>query len=113
MSASIPESDWKLFRQLSEAALERAFQRGVAEIQRLAAEENKSAREHFWNPLEFANRYRKELADMFDDPRRSNALIQLAMIAAQKLLTVHEMARFSPDTRDFVQRWNQSAAASK
>jgi hypothetical protein len=39
-----------------------------------------------------------ELADIFDDPRRSTAIEQLAHMWALKLVTDDEMARFSPDT---------------
>jgi hypothetical protein len=44
----------------------------------------------------------RELAAIFNDPRRSTALEQLAHMWALDSLTDDEMARFSPDTREVI-----------
>jgi hypothetical protein len=47
----------------------------------------------------------KELAEAFDDLRRSTAWRQLAVIRSHGLLTEEELARFSPQTQAAVQAW--------
>jgi len=44
----------------------------------------------------------KEVARLFDDFRRSTALLQLAAIHGQGLLTEAEFARFSEETQEFI-----------
>ena len=41
----------------------------------------------------------KELATLFDDPRRSSAWFQLSLIHSHDLLTLEEMQRFSLETQ--------------
>ena len=45
----------------------------------------------------------KTISDAFDDPRRSNALILLANIKHEGLLTAAEFAQFSPEARQAVE----------
>ena len=47
----------------------------------------------------------RELAEAFDDARRSAACRQLAVIRSHGLLTEEEFARFSPEARAAVQAW--------
>ena len=103
MSGKITESDWKLFRKLHEIAVERFYQRTVSEIERLLLEKNGTNRDQFWNAFELMNQRRKEASGLFDDLRRSTALVQLALIYSNGLLTSEEMFRFSPETRAMVQ----------
>lgn len=103
MSRAISESDWKVFRRLREVALERFCQRVLDEIGRVAADENKTSHERYLAVCKLIERRDGELADAFDDPRRSAALQQLACIQSHELLTEEEMSRFSPETREAVQ----------
>jgi hypothetical protein len=45
----------------------------------------------------------EELADAFNNPRRSTGLVQLARIQFHELLSAEEFARFSPETRASVE----------
>ena len=47
----------------------------------------------------------KELADAFNDLRRSTAVRQLACLQSLELLIDEEFARFGPETRDAVGVW--------
>jgi hypothetical protein len=100
MSHTISESDWKLFRQLREIALDRFCQRVLSEIDRLAADAQKTSHERYLAIHRHLKRRDEELASAFDDPRRSTALQQLACIRAYTLLTEEEMLRFNRDTRE-------------
>ena len=103
MERRILESDWKLFRQLRLLALDRFCQRVLAEVSRLAADAGKSSHERYLAVFKLLQRRDEELADAFNDPRRSTMLVPLARIRFRELLTDDEFAGFSPDTRASVQ----------
>lgn len=99
MAGQISEADWKLFRQLHAVALERFCERTLSDLGRLASEAGKDAHERYLAVFELLRRRDKELAEAFDDMRRSTACRQLAVIRWRGLLTEEEFARFSPETR--------------
>ena len=103
MSRTISESDWKLLRQLQPIALERFCERVLSEINRATATVGKSSHDRYLAVYRLVERRDKELADTFDDLRRSTALRQLACIQGHGLLTEEEMSRFGPETRAAVQ----------
>jgi hypothetical protein len=102
MTRQIPESDWKLFRQLHPVALERFCERTLSEVGRLAADSGKSAHERYLAMYRLLQRRDKELAQAFDDMRRSTAWHQLAILRSRGLLTDEEFARFSSETQGAV-----------
>src|SRR5262245_22614943 len=103
MAREISESDWKLFRQLHPIALERFCERVLSEVSRLASDTDKSTHERYVAVYKLLQRRDKELAEAFDDLRRSTARRQLAVIRSRGLLTEEEFARFTPETRGAVQ----------
>jgi hypothetical protein len=103
MSRVINESDWRLFRQLQSTALERFCQRILSEIHHVASDVNKTSHERYLAIFKLIERRDRELADAFNDLRRSTAVRQLTCIQSHKLLTEEEMAGFSPEIRDTVQ----------
>src|SRR5438105_677068 len=103
MTRGITEADWKLFRQLQPVALDRFCQRVLSEVGRIASDTSKSSHERYLAVFNLLRRRDRELADAFDDPRRSTALRQLACLQSHGLLSDEEFARFSPETRDMVQ----------
>jgi hypothetical protein len=103
MSRGINESDWKLFRQLRVIALDRFCQRVLGEIGNIASDAGKSSHERYLAIFRLLNERNREMADAFNDPRRSVALIQLRLIRSLGLLTEEEKAQFRQETRDFLQ----------
>ncbi len=99
------ESEWKLFRQLQEVALDRFCQRALSEVCTLAADTGKTNHERYLAVFKLLERRDRELADAFNDPRRSTALRQLACLRSLGLLTEGEFARFRPETRASVGVW--------
>jgi hypothetical protein len=104
MERGIHEAGWKLFRQLQPLALERFCQRVLAEVARLAAEASKSHHERYLAVYRLLQRRDEELADAFNNPRRSTALVQLARIHFHEFLSADEFARFNSETRASVER---------
>jgi hypothetical protein len=103
MERGIHESDWKIFRLLQPLALDRFCQRVLAEVGRLAADAEKGHHDRYLAVFKLLQRRDKELADAFNGPRRSTALVQLARIQFHELLSAEEFARFSPETRTSVE----------
>jgi hypothetical protein len=98
MSTDIPERDWKVFRELQPIALERFCEKVLTEI-RDFGRSDKSAHERYLCVFKIVRHQDKELAALFDNPRRSNARLQLSLIHSHGLLTPEEMQRFSVETQ--------------
>src|SRR4051812_47626913 len=103
MSRQILESDWKLLRQIYDTAFDRYCERAVSEIQVLASGPAASHHERFLAVSRRVRELRKEMADAFDDLRRSTALFRLASLRSLGLRTEEEFAPFPPETRGVVQ----------
>ena len=100
MSRSIAEADWKLLRQLHPIALDRFCRRVLSELDRIISDGGMSSHDRYSAVVELIGRRDRELAQVFDDQRRSTALIQLMLLKSHGLLTEEEVSRFSPETRE-------------
>jgi hypothetical protein len=100
---SISEPDWKLFRRLQPIALDRFCQRVLAEIDRISSDTDKTHHERYLDIYQCIKQRDKELAQAFDDLRRSTAIYQLAHIQSHGLLTPEEMSNFSVEIRNAIQ----------
>jgi hypothetical protein len=98
MSHKIKESDWKLLRQLHSVALERFCQRILEELERINSDSAKSFHQRYLDIFDVIERRDKEIAQAFNDIRRSTALTQLTAIQSHGLLTKEEFLRFTPET---------------
>jgi hypothetical protein len=105
MNGGILESDWKILRKLGPVALDRFCRRVLDEISALAADASKSNHERYLAIYKLLRRRDEELADTFNDLKRSNAVMQLACMRFQDVVSDEELARFSPETRASVERF--------
>ena len=105
MRDRIPETDWKLLRELHPIALERFCERVLAEIGGIVADERQRARERYAAVFKLVKRRDSELAVAFDDLRRTTAMLRLACIQSHGLWTDEELARFSSQTREVLREW--------
>ncbi len=103
MGREIKETDWKIFREIRAKALERFCERILSEVGRLAAITDQSSHQRYLAVYKLIKEQDGQLADMFNNPRRSVALFQLAGMRFRDLLTEEEFACFSPETRSTVQ----------
>lgn len=99
MGPQISEADWKVFRRLRVSALERFCNHVLSEVSRLAAETGQSSHQRYLAVFKLLEKQDEQLADMFDNLRRSAALLQLVRRRSQDLLTDEEFARFSSEIR--------------
>ncbi len=96
---TIPERDWRVFRELRVIALERFCERVLREVGDIAASTGKSWHERYGVIYGLIEREDAELARAFDGASRSRAFLQLAAMCARDLLTAEELDRFTPETR--------------
>jgi hypothetical protein len=95
----IKESDWKVFRKLRETALERYCERVLEDVRRLIDKDTSSYHERYLKLWELIRDRDKTIAIAFNDPKRAQAILQLANIDAENLLTEDEFNQFSDETR--------------
>jgi len=93
----IKESDWKIFRRLRELALERYCQRAIEDVRRVVGSQNRGYHERYLQLWELLKKHDETIEIAFDDPRRSQAVIQLANIDAEELLSQEELQQFSEE----------------
>lgn len=98
-----PESDWKVFRELRETALERFCERALSRVEELCRDTSRTPHERYLEVFRFLQDRDEELVRAFDDPRRSRMIYQLAAIYAADLLAPEELARFTEKTRTRVE----------
>ncbi len=98
----IKESDWKILRRLHEVALERFCQRVLSEIEHINADRAKSSHQKYLEIYDLTRRRDKEIAEVFNNLRRSTAFFQLAAIEGRGLLTPEEFQRLSQETRNLI-----------
>jgi hypothetical protein len=103
MATEIKESDWKLFRRLRQVALERFCERVLTELRSAVADTDDRYHERYLNVFDLIRDRDKTIRRIFNDPRRSNALILLANIKHEGLLTTAELAQFSPEARQAIE----------
>jgi hypothetical protein len=102
MSRDLPESDWKIFRELRSVALERFCERVLTEVAGHLARSDSSFHDRYIAIYRLLERRDRELARAFDAPRRSQMIAQLGAISVLGLLEPSELRRFTPATRDAV-----------
>ena len=99
----IKESDWKTFRKLRELALDRYCQRVLKDVQQLLGNRDDSNHERYLKLWALLQDRDETIAIAFNDPRRSNAFVQLVNIVAEDLLTKAELSQFSEDLRERIE----------
>jgi len=102
MQHAIKEADWKLLRTVHPLALERCCDRVLREVERVVQDISMGTHARYKAPFDLVQKRDREIARLFNDPRRSTAMTMLAGLHAEGLLTDEEFSRLSPDTRSTV-----------
>ena len=99
---SIPERDWKVFRDLHGTLMERFCGRTLEEVSRAANDPKQEAGERFSAVARIMRERAKDLNDL-GDHRRSTAFFIIArMYNRENLFLPGEFERFSQETRDLI-----------
>jgi len=93
----IKESDWKVFKRVRVAALERFCGRVLDEIARINSDDTKSKHERYVAIYRLVHERDKEMNPIFDYLRRSTAITQLCSFRLHDLVTEQELRQFSPE----------------
>jgi len=99
MAHDVSESDWKIFRELREIALQRFCERVLEQVQSIVRDDSRSHHERYLAVFSFVQDRDTELASAFNNPARSRMILQLLAIRALGLLSSAELRRFSDTTR--------------
>jgi hypothetical protein len=99
----IAEADWKALRRVHPLALERYCERVLAEIERVTGNSVQSAHQRYLEIFKIVEKHDHEMASIFDDLRRSNALTMLARMRSEGLLMADEFSGLSPEARGAIQ----------
>lgn len=100
MPVNIPESDWKKLKSLKEINLQRACERILERIEKVAESrggQSYKAYLEIWKIMEHED---TQISKMFDDLKRSTALFKLALWRANGVITEEELSQFTKETRD-------------
>ena len=102
MLGNIPESDWRHFKQVHQVLLERFCQRTLDDLGAMLRASEGSAHEQYRRAYDLLVDRDEELARVFDDFRRSTAVMQLAIMRRTELLSDDEFSVFSEQTQKVV-----------
>ena len=103
MPRDLPEADWKACRKLQAVALERFCERIINEVGTIASNNSTSYHTRYLDLFKLIERRDDEIARAFNDPKRSNIVLQLAAIVSHGLLTQVELQSLTPKIRETVE----------
>lgn len=98
----IPERDWKAWRRLSADALERFCERVLDEIGAFRKPSG-SAHSRYLELFRYLHDRDDEMAEVFNDQRRSNAYLQIATAVRMRIVSPEELTVFSTETKELVE----------
>jgi hypothetical protein len=93
--AEISEADWKLFKKITERALEKYCEQSLAEFKKIAENTEISVHERYRLHYQAVRERDKNLAYMFDRLSRSNAHFQLTLLRRAELVDEDLLAQLS------------------
>ena len=97
--SNFPEDDWKHFKKIQAAALDRLCARRLKELQQHCTATAGTNFERFEAALSTAKEGSYDYKRAFTDLRRSTAFLKLIQMVALDLLTAEELNGFSAQTR--------------
>lgn len=99
MTSNIPESDWRQFKEVHAILLERHCARVLQELAAVSLGTEGTAHERYLRAFKLMKERDHEIAQAFDDFRRSTAELQLVIMRRMGLLTDDDLNRFSEQTQ--------------
>ena len=103
MTNNVPESDWEVFRELREVALQRFCERVLEELLPLSQDRSRTHHERYLAVFRLIQERDEQLAHAFNDFARSRMIVQLAAIRGLGLLSRGDFERFTHETRRIVE----------
>lgn len=101
-SRDIPESDWRQFKKLHPILLQRFCQRTLDELARVIDSPKGTFHDRYLKAYKLMGSRDRELGRIFDDYRRSTAIMQLTNMRLLHLLTNEELHLLSEETQRII-----------
>lgn len=98
--SSVPEKDWKTFRKLKDELLSSACERVFQRVNDLSASRTGRVHKAYLELYSLIQKENLAIEEMFDDLRRSNALLKLSALRRHGILTDEHMIKFTDETRN-------------
>jgi len=98
----IAEADWKIFKKVRAKALDRFSQRVLDEFRAICNDTSMTAHERYLKLYKHIHTRDREMAGMFDDYRRSTALLCLALMRKHEPVEDNDLSPFSRQTPDAI-----------
>lgn len=103
---NITESDWKKFRRLKEEKLNAYCDSVLASVETIFHQGTVTPHQTYLAVWKQLTKSDEKLVEMFDDIRRSNAILKLTSWRYHQLISDEEMSQFSESTQQTVKRFN-------
>lgn len=101
----INESDWKKYRELHPILLDRYCQRVLEEAGSLCTKAGKNNHQCYLDLYRIIEQRDREMGQLFDNPKRSTAILQIMAINVHGLFTQEEFSSFSQDIQGVAARF--------
>lgn len=104
----IRERDWKIIRSMKDEVLDRACERILAKVSKVIENEGDNAHARYLELWKTLTGEDEDIASMFNDLKRSNAITKLAKWKFHGLITDDDMKSFSEESQERVRILNES-----
>ncbi len=105
----IPEPDWRIFKEIRKNMLEEFCRRILDEVMAASQGTDGSAHDRYLKVYKLIHKRDRQIADAFNDFRRSTAVYQLCIMRRMDLLGDEDLSKFSEQTqarvRGFASTW--------
>ena len=105
--SDIPEKDWKIVRSMKDDVLDLACRRIMEKLTKIIADEEKSAHARYLELWEAIQEEDRDIGLMFNDLKRSSAILQLARWRYNGLISDDELESFTPETIERVKAFQE------
>jgi len=100
--SGILEKDWKIIRAIKDEKLNAVCADILNEINQEIRDKEENNHKAYLNIWNVVNTRDNDIAEMFNDLRRSNAVCKLALWYKKGYLTENELNEFSDETRSII-----------
>jgi len=99
MSQTIPEKDWRIFREMKNNLLQAQCEKSLSRISGILQKQTADAHATYLEVYKAVKEEDRIIGEIFDDHRRSTAIFSLAVMVRHGLITPEDRKRFSPETQ--------------
>lgn len=97
--ASVPESDWKLFRKLQAGLVNAACEAVFVKVEALSKSRADCQHQAFLKLFKLVQDEDLMIAEMFNNPGRSNAILRIMALRRNGILNDEQFSQFSEETQ--------------